>query len=190
MKNKAIKGGIAGVIIAAIITFANVNIGQQEKPNNSGFKNPIFEKAMYGVGFHKYDSWCVYFAKLCWYIGISNDTVRDLAMKLIVGNSQNTLYNFQHDKSGWFEITNYPQLGAIVIWQEYKDSIPKWSGHAGVVDSIFAKGGKYDWHDVEGNTNNNGSANGFEVLGKYRRYNWNVQNGLRIKAFIRFRVKK
>jgi len=186
MKKKGIKGGVAALIIGSIIFFATGNLGQQEKPNNSGFKNAQLEQAMREVGWHKYDSWCVYFAKLCWHVAITNDTVNDLAMKLITGNSQSTLANFQHDKSGWFEVTNYAQPAAIVIWQEIKDSVGMWSGHAGIVIKDTLNGFK----TIEGNTNTNGSSNGYEVAMHYKKYNWHTMNGLRLRGFIRFKVLK
>jgi hypothetical protein len=194
-KSKKITGGIAAVIITVAISL----IGVKEKPNNSGFVVPSVEQAMREVGWHKYDSWCVYFAKLCWYRALSPfDTVeynrlsvtRDLAMKLISGNSQSTLANFQKyisttlDKPVRFVVSDSAVVGSICIWQHYKNGVAEWSGHAGIVDSVFPPGYKWDYHTIEGNTNNNGSSNGDRVLPKYRRYNWTAINGLRNKKFI------
>jgi hypothetical protein len=185
-KGQKIKGGVAAVIVAVAISL----VGIKEKPNNSGFVVPSFEQSMREVGWHKYDSWCVYFTKLCWYRSISNDTVRNLAMKLISGNSQSTLANFQKyvsttlDKPARFVVSDSAIKGSIVIWQHYKNGVPDWSGHAGVVDSVYPQSCYWDWHGIEGNTNNNGSSNGDGVYAKNRRYNWTQQNGLRTKKFI------
>jgi len=157
---------LASVIVLSAISY----VGFKETPNNSGFQVASFEKSMREVGWHKYDSWCVYFCKLCWYQSIKNDTVRNLAMKLITGNSQNTLANFQKDISGYFIVSDTAIVGSIVIWQHYNNGKPEWSGHAGLVDSAF-KNRRYNFHDIEGNTNNNGSSNGNIVLPKYHVYN-------------------
>ena len=177
-------------IIAAIILTAVTLIGTQEKPNNSGWYDAAFQKEMVAAGWHKGDSWCVYFCKVVWNKSITNDTVRTLAMKMIVGNSQSTLANFRKDTSGWFVLTDSARKGSIVIWQHMKNGVPEWSGHAGIVDSVYPAGHKYDWSSIEGNTNNNGSSNGYIVLRKDRRYNWKAVNGLRIKKFIGINLRR
>jgi len=190
---------IAGTsVVVAIVMTAIGYIGFKEKPNNSGFQDRTLETYMRDIGWRPGDSWCVDFAKVCWYLSISNDTVRNLAMKLIVGNSQSTLANFENyikstgianPREQWFIISDSAIVGSIVIWQHYKNGIPEWSGHAGIVDSVF-KHRYYDFHTIEGNTNDNGSSNGDRVLPKYRRYNYTAVNGLRTKKFICINLKK
>jgi hypothetical protein len=181
-----VKKGIAGIsIVAMIIATAVSYIGKEEKPNNSGFKDAQFELAMSQIGWHKGNSWCVYFCKLVWSTSISNDTLRNLAMRNINGNSQVTLSNFQKDKSERFVLSDSAVPGAIVIYQEFKNGTGLPSGHAGIV--IETHPGYY--YTVEGNTNNNGSSNGYIVAKKKRKYNFMTLNGLRLRKFISIKQK-
>lgn len=155
-------------------------IGIKEKPNNSGFYDADFQKAMEDIGWKKGYSWCVYFAKLVWSKSLQNQVVRAAAMKLINGNSQSTLRNFIADKSGMFTVSDTATPGAIVIFQNYVAGKPQTTGHAGIVTSA---GADY-FETIEGNTNSNGGREGIEVAKKKRGYNRAVINGLRLKKFI------
>lgn len=191
---KMTKGKAAGAatLITAIVLTVTSLIGKEEKPNNSGFKDPVFEKEMRAVGFHTGDSWCV-FTCIYTYHKVLKDAwpkADSVLMKLASGNSQSFYRNVSLDKSGYFFITDSAMVGSICIWQHYKNGVGQWSGHAGLVDTVFRQGYKYDYHDVEGNTNSNGSSNGTTVLPKYRRYNWTNQNGLRNKGFIMINIRR
>lgn len=105
-------------------------------------------------------------------------------MKLITGNSQSTLSNFNKDKSGYFCVTDSATEGAIVIWQQFKNGKGLWSGHAGIV---IEKHPTY-FITVEGNTNNTGGREGYIVAKKSRKYNRDVQNGLRLRKFISLKI--
>ena len=179
MKNKT-KAGIATTTIAAILFFASSYLGKQETPNNSGFQDKIFQQEMASVGWRPGYSWCVYFTKLVWKKSIKNDTVRNIAMKLINGNSQVTLANFQKDQSGRFILTDSARAGAIVIFQEYKNGSGSPSGHAGIVIEVHP--GYY--FTIEGNTNDVGGREGYIVAKKKRKYNFWTTNGLRLRKFI------
>lgn len=179
MKAKT-KAGIATTTIAAILLTAVTYLGKQETKNNSGFQDKVFQQEMVSVGWRPGYSWCVYFTKLVWKKSISNDTIRNLSMKLINGNSQVTLANFQKDLSGRFILTDSALPGAIVIFQEFKAGKGQPSGHAGIVTEVFP--GRYN--TIEGNTNDVGGREGYIVAAKHRKYNFGTYNGLRLRKFI------
>jgi hypothetical protein len=49
---------------ADVIRVASSYVGQTETPNNSGFKDSVFQKKMEEVGWEKTLAWCSYFAEL------------------------------------------------------------------------------------------------------------------------------
>ena len=117
--------------------------------------------------------------------------IHDRAMKLIVGNSQSTLANFSQDNSGMFMVTDSAVPGGIIIFQEFKNGKGLWSGHAGICIEVNKPQTPYkgaitgwDFTTVEGNTNDNGSSNGYKVAIKHRRYCTTVTNGLRYRKCI------
>ncbi len=184
MKISAKKGGIAITVIAVILMTAKSFIGQEETPNNSGFKDKMFQSAMEHDGWRIYNSWCVFFAKLVWDISIPSGPVHDRAMKLITGNSQSTLANFLKDTSGYFYVTDSAFTGGIIIWQDYENGKPTYSGHAGICIETHPGG----FTTIEGNTNNDGGREGYIVALKHRKYNRNVTNGLRYKKCISIKI--
>ena len=165
-----------------VVGIAKQYVGEKEKSANTGFNNSQFEADMKSVGWASGSSWCVYFAKLMWKkaLASSNPKVWNAANSLIGGNSQATWANFVNDKSGLFKTSNVPKVGSIAIWQNYDNGTGKPTGHAGIVTSV----GSTKFATIEGNTNNDGSANGDGVYARERSYNFSVNNGLRLKGFI------
>jgi hypothetical protein len=148
--------GIAGVLaswltyrqfstIGRIIRVAKKYIGQMEIQPNMGFVNKSFEKIMTTLGQWKPGfEWCACFARMVW-LSVLNGRKHEIANRLLSPSSQLTFANFAADKSGFFEVSNKPKPGAIVIWQSVNEP---GKGHAGIFISMFA--GQYI--TVEGNT--------------------------------------
>lgn len=162
-----------------IIAVSKAFIGQQEKSGNSGFQNAEMEKLMREVGWSPGDAWCVYFAKLIWFMSAPNFLKPKIKQK-IVGSSQTTWANVSKDPA--FQVSNVPIPGDMVIWQTYTNGMSQWTGHAGIVTKVHSD----SFETIEGNTNTIGSSEGFEVANKTRTYNFGENNGLRLKGFVRF----
>jgi len=164
-----------------IIDIAKSFIGMQEIQGNMGFKNTYFEYLMEETGWQKNQAWCAYFCELVWkitYQEISPDTISILD-KLFAAGAVKTFNNFK--ESELFMVDKHPEPGAIVIWQNWKNNLPNWTGHAGIVTSII-NDNQFD--TIEGNTNSKGGQEGIEVTKKVRRLNFDARNGLVLKGFI------
>ena len=162
-----------------IVELARFYIGQEETPNNSGFKNGWFQDLMIKIGWIKGQSWCSYFAKSVWYNAfLELDPIgAQLILKYASGSSLQTYYNFAKSKE--FHVQTFPVPGALVIFQEGNLT----SGHEGIVtpDSLTTDGFNF----VSGNTSVAGSREGTTVLEKYRKLNLLYNpNGLNIVGFV------
>jgi len=160
-----------------IVEVARKYIGQEELPNNSGFRNSWFQNWMIKIGWLKNQSWCAYFAKAVWYDAfLSSDPVgAKLILKYANGSSLNTYFNFQKSKE--FHVQTNPVVGALVIFREGNSS----SGHEGIVTTFDDVGFNF----VSGNTSKAGSREGTTVLEKYRKLNLPFNpNGLNLTGFV------
>ena len=145
-------------------------LDERELDNNSGFEVPKFQQLMEMVGWRKWQAWCAYFAELVWQqAGQESATFS--------GSAVQTFRNF--DELG--RTSQLPEVGDVVIWQNYGDGKPKWTGHAGIV--VLVKG-KYIV-TVEGNTNGNGGREGIEVAMKLRDITLIPRDGIRVMGFIK-----
>jgi hypothetical protein len=139
-----------------IIAIAKGYIGQQEIQPNGGFKDPSFLAKMVERGWEKGQPWCGYFAKQCW-VEAYGDTLFDAKVKrLMNGGALSTLQNCQTDK--YFTVNMVPVPGATAIFLEGHGP----EGHAGIVDAVQGN----IFMTVEGNTNTDGSRDGYEVAAK------------------------
>jgi len=136
-------------------------VGQTEIKGNLGFTDEKFHMMMKAVGWKRGEAWCCYFTELIWkLVNVHNPKISKELDKLFSGSTVQTWKNF-FSSPDW--ITNdTPVVGAVVIWQKYKDGKAQWSGHAGIVvevhDSKFVS--------VEGNTNDKGGREGYIVAKK------------------------
>ena len=147
-------------------------VDKEEVKGNQGFKDQVFENLMKKIGWELGDAWCAYFVELAWFMsGISEDD-------LFSGGAVKTWNNF--DKSEDYTCNQIPEVGSIMIMQRYKNGLPDWRGHAGVVVAI--QGGQIV--TVEGNTNSKGGREGIEVALKIRALNVDNNHGLRMRGFI------
>lgn len=150
------------------IEIAKKYLGQKEKPGNIfDVKSPL-GKILIEAGQKDGEAWCCYFTE-----AVFVETLRALF-------SASTVQTFHNFKNAGYEISDVPQVGALVIWQNYKGGKPQWSGHAGIVTKVNSDG---SFHTIEGNTNSTGSREGDSVQEKVRK-NIKTDNGLNILGFI------
>lgn len=150
------------------IEIAKKFIGQKEKPGNDFDTDTPLGKILKDAGQRDGEAWCAYFME-----GVFVETMRLLF-------SASTVQTFQNFKNAGYEISNVPKVGSLVIWQNYKDGAPQWSGHAGLVTRVHPDG---SFSTIEGNTNSTGSREGDSVQEKIRK-NVKVENGLNILGFV------
>lgn len=147
-----------------IVQIANSYIGQKEKPNNSGFIDPLFEKKQKARGWLNGQAWCAYTGELIWYEGFTefDPCAVPLINKYFSGSALQSYKNFK--ASPEFKVRREPVLGGILIWQ-HGDSE---QGHMGCCVSIKDAN---NVGSVEGNTNAAGGREGIEVALKNRKLN-------------------
>jgi len=166
--------------MSKVVDVALKYVGQKEKINNSGFNDYEFEDRMEKVGWKQGQAWCAYFTELV-YKEAFPERFNELD-KLFSGGAVATYNNFFNSPN--FICNDKPEPGAIVIWQYYKNSVPHWSGHAGIVKEVFEK----EFSTIEGNTNSEGGREGIEVSEKLRMIDFRKkQQGLVLKGFIKIK---
>ncbi len=159
-----------------IVNVGKKYIGQKELLNNSGFVDADFQRRMKEIGWSTGESWCAYFCELVWKEAyqtypIQNDISKELLDALFSGSATRTWQNF--DKSQFKTRVKgdpkapikTPAFGALSVFRFGND----WTGHMGICTGFepFLKANN-KFSDLEGNTNNDGSRNGFEVRVKER----------------------
>lgn len=142
--------------IQTIVAAAKGYKGQEEIQPNQGFKDPSFAAKMLAVGFYKGASWCGFYVMVVLF-GAYADAPEILKyLKAYCSPSTHTMWaNFRASKE---VITGQiPKLGAVAIWQEGSGT----NGHTGIVIGVSPD----NRHFVcsEGNSNSDGSRNGYEV---------------------------
>lgn len=145
-------------------------LDERELSGNSGFEELMFEELMKKTGWQRGQAWCTYFAELVWQQE-GQDT------KLFSGSAVQTFNNFRDAK---FRTFTNPAVGYVVIWQNYRQGIAKWTGHAGIIVAVQ----RNQIVTVEGNTNSSGGREGIEVAMKIRNLDFTNNNGLRMLGFI------
>lgn len=150
------------------IDIAKKYINHKEKPGNNFDDDTPLGKILKEAGHKDGEAWCAYFME-----AVFVETLRSLF-------SASTVQTFQNFKNAGYEISNVPKVGALVIWQRYKDGKPTWAGHAGLVTKVQSDG---VFFTIEGNTNSSGSREGDSVQEKMRK-NVKVENGLNILGFV------
>lgn len=160
-----------------IISIAKGYVGQEEIRENKGFKNKDFEQKIKNVGWYVGAPWCAFLAKLIWQEAFT--VVDSQAVQLIKrysnGSALDTYHNYAKSKE--FHVSHTPVIGAIVIWQEGDGT----SGHAGVVLEVT---NPTTIKTIEGNTNTDGSREGYIVAIKTRVTNLSHSKGLNLVGFI------
>lgn len=143
---------------------AQSQIGMQEVPKNSN-AGPAVEKYLKSVGLGKGYAWCMAFVYWC---------VKEACTELVLPNPLTktggvlAMYNAEPD----LRVTD-PQPGDIFIMD-----FGKGLGHAGIVVAKLPNG---KLHTIEGNTNDDGSREGYEVAQRYDRKVSQMKGFLRLK---------
>jgi hypothetical protein len=168
-----------GVLADKVAEVAKGYIGRKELPNNSGFQDPVFQKKMEAVGWHKGESWCAYTAELIWkeaFLAANFITFGGYLDALFSGSAVATAANFQ--ASPHFKTGKTPRKGALAIYRHGNS----WQGHVGVVISVSDA---VNYWNVEGNTNKDGGREGIEVADKLRKNGIPFQaGGLNLICFV------
>lgn len=139
--------------IDKIVSTARSFIGQEEIPQNQGFKDASFNAFMNDAGFYKGASWCGFFDIVVLTIVYSGSHWLPILKKHLSPGTILMWENFVGSKE--FKTGQVPKVGAIVIWSEPNGR----SGHTGLVMTV----NDMNFTSVEGNTNSNGSSNGNAV---------------------------
>ncbi|MDA6072081.1 CHAP domain-containing protein [Flavobacterium sp. AC] len=142
------------------LEIAITQIGVEEIPRNSN-AGPAVEKYLKSVGLGKGYAWCMAFMYWCTkeaslQLGIENPLFKTAGVL--------AMYNKKKDL-----VVTDPQPGDIFIMD-----FGKGQGHTGIVEKVD----KNIIYTIEGNTNNDGSREGYGVFKRQRKTNT-------IKAFLR-----
>jgi len=160
-----------------ITTVALSFVGNREKPGNTGFVNPDFQKLMNAAGWYMKAPWCAFFTRVILVIVFALDHRLAVIKRCCSGNAQQTFKNFKAE--GTFKTGMIPKDGALAVWQFGNST----AGHIGLVvkgDHSFNT-----MQTVEGNTNGNGSREGDQVAIKLRTINRpRTDKGLNLIGFI------
>lgn len=151
-------------------------INKLEKPGNTGFKDPEFEKDMRELGeWQKGYSWCACFAQMCFRKAMPERS--EELKKLFDPSTRKTFENF---KEAGFNIFKTPVKDSLVIWSDFVRSKPTWKGHAGIVSELIDQN---TFKSIEGNTSGGGSRNGDRVY-EHTRSTAPKADGLNVLGFI------
>lgn len=166
------------MLAQTIVSVAKGYVGQEEIQPNLGWKDKVFEQKMKNIGWYLKAPWCAFLAKLIWLDAFSKDD--SVAVQLINrysdGSALSTYHNYAKSKE--FHVSQTPVVGAIVIWQEGDGT----SGHAGVVIEVVSTN---SIKTVEGNTNTDGSREGYIAAIKTRSINVpHSAKGLNLVGFV------
>lgn len=142
------------------LQIAITQIGVQEIPKNSN-AGPDVEKYLKSVGLGKGFSWCMAFVYWC-----SQEASKQLAVTNTLQKTGGVLAMWNTRPSLRVKV---PQPGDIMIL-DYGKGL----GHTGIVEKLVGA----DVHTIEGNTNDEGSREGYEVCRRVRKLSM-------IKGFLR-----
>jgi len=109
-----------------------------------------FVQLLKTVGWKMFDAWCVYFAEAVWKLGYSDfdSTMIKVLDVLFSANAVHTWKNFSQSD---FVCDDIPEVGAIIIYQLWKDGKPTTSGHACICIEVNSK----HYTTMDGNTGSN-----------------------------------
>ena len=171
-----------------ILETATSFLGQKEKGNNAGFDNKEFQKRLEACGWERGQAWCAYFCELVYTeaykrFAADNPTNKNIERvqqeltALFSGGATDTYARF--DRSTWSTRNNLPVPGAMVVWRFGNG----WIGHIAIVVEVSEKDNTIT--TIDGNSNNNGSREGNEVVRKVRKWKYPYSaKGLNIVGYI------
>ncbi len=144
------------------LAIAKTQLGVQEIPRGSN-AGPAVEKYLKSVGLGKGYSWCEAFVYWCY-----QEASKELGIANPLKKTAGVLDQLNNSKK---YVVQTPQKGDLFIMD-----FGKGLGHIGFVDDTFIK----KFNTVEGNSNDDGSREGYEVCQKPNGRKTNT-----IKAFLR-----
>jgi surface antigen len=129
------------------------------------------------AGWYILAPWCAFLAKLIWTEGFQAEEPGSvhLIQAYSSGNAIDTYRNYARSKE--FHVSQTPTVGSLVIWEEGNSQF----GHAGVVIEIVDS---ETIKTVEGNTNNDGSREGYLTAIKTRKIHLAHGPGLNLMGFV------
>lgn len=166
-----------------VVKHAKSFIGQKEIKGNMGFHSHQLDILARDAGFKNGYAWCAVFCEVVWKLSIDSlqtdtgkvyRTLRNCIADVINPSSQQTYNNAANNVLIRQKQTARP--GDIVIFINTKNRA---FGHAGIVTEVTDNG----FWTVEGNTNENGSAEGDGVYTKFRTYDKDGK-GLDVRGFL------
>jgi hypothetical protein len=161
-----------------IVRYAKSFVGEEEIAGNMGFADKEFQQMIHEYGdFNPGQQWCASFVKMIW-LKKFGEKYRDDLDRLLTPSTIVTWDNFSGDTSGKFKTSQEPSKGAIVIWRQYADGSPTSGGHTGIVQDYNDQ----TFDTIEGNSNIDSSPG--KVAQLTRKYNFDLDNGLRLVGFI------
>lgn len=144
-----------------VLEIAKAELGKCEIPKGSNW-GPDVQKYLSSVGIGFPASWCMAF--VYWCTGGAADTLR----------LQNPLYRTGGVMNQWYHLNptmrHHDPLAGDIFIMEFAHGL----GHTGFVESVQGD----SVHTIEGNTNEDGSREGYEVARRVRKIS-------SIKGFIR-----
>lgn len=142
------------------LEIAITQLGVQEIPKNSN-AGPAVEKYLKSVGLGKGYAWCMAFMYWC-----TKEASTELGLLNPLFKTAGVLAMYNKEK---FLVVINPEPGDLFIMD-----FGKGQGHTGIVEKVE----KNLIHTIEGNTNDEGSREGYEVCRRQRKPNT-------IKAYLR-----
>lgn len=159
-----------------IVEIAKTYLGKKEKPNNSGFVDPVMEAELREVGWQAGWAWCACILEVI--VWKAYPEQKEKVKGLFVPSAVNTYRNLL--RAG-YKSSLTPEVGRLVFWQRVKDGVKQWTGHCGVVSEVLSE---KEFKSLEGNTNSAGSREGDGFYEKQREVKV-VENGLQVIGFVK-----
>ncbi len=159
------------------IDIAKEYLGKLEKPLNTGFQDPEFEKDMITLGeWANGYSWCCCFSQICF-----RKAYPELSTELKKLFDPGTITTFQNFKKAGYVISSIPVAGNLVIWQDYKDGKGTDHGHAGIVTEVLSN---FTFKSIEGNTSGDKPTRNGDRVAIHTHSTGHKPDGLNVLGFI------
>jgi len=156
-----------------IVDIAKELIERKDITSLLNFREAEFEEIRIGVGWDKEMAWSSYMIELVWREAFK---IKEI-LPLFNCGSLATWYNFR--KSDWL-VGESPRVGAIHIWQGYKEGVPGIRSGSGIVSAIEDNFVRV----IEGVVSKKGDNENLIVIEKLRNLNYSLMTGERPKGFI------
>lgn len=134
------------------LSIAATQLGVEEVPRGSNWGDTV-KAYLLSVGLNFPASWCMAFVYWCF-----NEAARELGVKNPLIKTGGVLHSWNKSAKA-FKVVGEPQPGDIFI-MNYGGGL----GHTGIVEKVDTS----VVHTIDGNTNDTGSREGYEVCRKIR----------------------